>query len=387
MRPGRKGRKSLITRCISMTEERIDEDGIAEAGRILQGGGLVAFPTETVYGLGGDALNPESSRKIYAAKGRPSDNPLIVHVARWEDVAAIVRRIPKEAELLAKAFWPGPLTMIFEKGESVPYETTGGLDTVAVRFPSNRIAQALIRAAGGYVAAPSANRSGRPSPTVAQYCREDLDGRIEMIIDGGEVGIGLESTIIDLTEGKPTILRPGYITQTMLEETLGEVEVDRAILSADSSCRPKAPGMKYRHYAPKGELTIVEGPTDRVTAYINDALEKAKAAGERTGVICTDETQERYRADVIRSAGSRRDEEEIARELFRILREFDDEACTVMYSESFSDAEIGEEKERRKAAGGIGMAIMNRLMKAAGQRVVHLQQEQKGGKGNDCNCQ
>ncbi len=379
---------SLITRCISMTEEKIDEDGIAEAGRILRAGGLVAFPTETVYGLGGDALNPESSRRIYAAKGRPSDNPLIVHVACWEDVAAIVRTIPKEAELLAKAFWPGPLTMIFEKGERVPYETTGGLDTVAVRFPSNRIAQALIRAAGGYVAAPSANRSGRPSPTVAQYCREDLDGRIEMIIDGGEVGIGLESTIIDLTEGTPMILRPGYVTQAMLEETLGEVDVDRTILSADSSCRPKAPGMKYRHYAPKGELTIVEGPTDRVTSYINGALEKAKADGERTGVICTDETRDRYCADVVRSAGSRLDEEEIARELFRILREFDDEACTVMYSESFSDGEIGKEKSRREGAGGMGMAIMNRLMKAAGQRVVHLQQEEhKGGKDNDCNCQ
>ena len=360
----------MITRYITMGEENIDREGIAEAGRILRSGGLVAFPTETVYGLGGDALNPESSRRIYAAKGRPSDNPLIVHVARWDDVAAIVSEIPKEAQILAEAFWPGPLTMIFRKSEKVPYETTGGLDTVAVRFPSNRIAQALIREAGGYVAAPSANRSGRPSPTVAEYCREDLDGRVEMIIDGGEVGIGLESTIIDLTEGTPMILRPGYVTQTMLEQTLGKVSVDQTILSADSKERPKAPGMKYRHYAPKGELTIVEGPMEKVAAYVNGELEKAAAAGERTGVICTDETRDRYHADVVMSAGSRSDEKEIARELFRILRKFDDEKCTVMYSESFTDKEIGS--KHGSGTGGIGMAIMNRLMKAAGQRVIHL---------------
>ena len=245
-----------------MTEDAIDEAAIARAGRILKDGGLVAFPTETVYGLGGDALNPESSKKIYAAKGRPSDNPLIVHVCRWEDVAPIVEEIPKEAEKLAAAFWPGPMTMIFNKSSLVPYETTGGLDTVAVRFPSNKIAAAMIRAGGGYIAAPSANKSGRPSPTEALYCKEDLDGKVEMIIDGGQVGIGLESTIIDLTEEKPTILRPGYITKEMLEKVLGEVDVDRTIIAPNSGIRPKAPGMKYRHYAPQGDLAIVEGSPD-----------------------------------------------------------------------------------------------------------------------------
>ena len=293
-----------------MTEDAIDEAAIARAG--LKDGGLVAFPTETVYGLGGDALNPESSKKIYAAKGRPSDNPLIVHVCRWEDVAPIVEEIPKEAEKLAAAFWPGPMTMIFQKSSLVPYETTGGLDTVAVRFPSNKIAAAMIRAGGGYIAAPSANKSGRPSPTEALYCKEDLDGKVEMIIDGGQVGIGLESTIIDLTEEKPTILRPGYITKEMLEKVLGEVDVDRTIIAPNSGIRPKAPGMKYRHYAPQGDLAIVEGSPEHVVSYINEACGKAKAEGKVTGIICTDETRDRYQADYVYSAGTRSDEETVA---------------------------------------------------------------------------
>ncbi len=364
----------MVTRYVSMTEENIDDAAIAEAGRILRDGGLVAFPTETVYGLGGDALNPESSRKIYAAKGRPSDNPLIVHVCRLEDISRIVKDFPPQAKKLAEAFWPGPLTMIFRKSAEVPYETTGGLDTVAVRFPSNKIAQALIRAEGGYIAAPSANRSGRPSPTIARYCREDLDGLVEMIIDGGEVGIGLESTIIDLTEENPIILRPGYVTQEMLTKVLGSVEVDRTILSADSGEKPKAPGMKYRHYAPKGDLTIVEGAQEKVAAYINARLQEAQRNGEKSGVLCTDETKTLYQADCVKSVGSRLDEAEIARDLFRILREFDDEGCTVMYSESFRDGEIGKKRSNESDTGGFGMAIMNRLMKAAGQKIVVLPQ-------------
>lgn len=358
-----------------MTEDNIDAAAIARAGQILKNGGLVAFPTETVYGLGGDALNPASSKKIYAAKGRPSDNPLIVHICRLDDIPPIVKSMPDEAWKLAEAFWPGPLTMIFHKSPMVPYETTGGLETVAVRFPSNRIAHALIEAEGGYIAAPSANRSGRPSPTIALYCREDLDGRVDMIIDGGEVGIGLESTIIDLTEDQPTILRPGYITQQMLEEVLGRVDVDHTILSADSKEKPKAPGMKYRHYAPRGDLTIVEGAPEKVPAYINEKLRAAKQAGAVTGVICTEETRQLYQADYVKSAGHRDNEKEIARELFRILREFDDDGCTVMYSESFRDGEIGTAEQTAAAAegkGGFGMAIMNRLMKAAGQKVVQL---------------
>ena len=183
----------------------------------------MAFPTETVYGLGGDAFNPESSRKIYAAKGRPSDNPLIVHICRLEDMERVAARVTREARLLAEAFWPGPLTIILPKRPELPPETTGGLDTVAIRFPSNKIAKAMIDAGGGFIAAPSANRSGRPSPTLAQYCREDLDGRVDMIIDGGQVGLGLESTIIDLTDTTPVILRPGFVTWEKLQEVLGNV--------------------------------------------------------------------------------------------------------------------------------------------------------------------
>lgn len=357
---GGKGKANKVkTEYVSMTEEDIDEEAISRAGQIIQKGGLVAFPTETVYGLGGDAWNRESSRRIYAAKGRPQDNPLIVHIAKKEDAGKVSVGFPERAMNLADAFWPGPLTMILKKNRDLPNETTGGLDTVAVRFPSHKIAQALIRAGGGFIAAPSANRSGRPSPTEAKYCREDLDGKVDMIIDGGPVGIGVESTIVDLTQDVPVILRPGAITKEMLEEVLGKVEVDRTILVADSKEKPKAPGMKYRHYAPKGDLTIVEGKQENVISYINRSLLEAKKKGLKTGVICTEETKGQYCADSIKSAGPRCDEEKTAKELFRILREFDDEGCEEMYSESFSEE-------------GIGMAVMNRLMKAAGQHVVHV---------------
>ena len=230
---------------------------------------------------------------------------------------------------------------------------------MAVRFPSNRIAQALIDASGGFIAAPSANRSGKPSPTLAKYCREDLDGRVEMIIDGGEVGIGLESTIIDLTEGEPTILRPGYIDQKKLESVLGSVQVDRTLIDPDSGVAPKAPGMKYRHYAPKGELVILEGERDKVVEEINKAAKYNAEHGMKTGVLCTDETERLYRAECVKSAGPRSDELSIARSLFRILREFDDEQVDRIYSESFG-------------GGTLGQAIMNRLMKAAGHKLLQL---------------
>ncbi|MBE5824382.1 MAG: threonylcarbamoyl-AMP synthase [Butyrivibrio sp.] len=352
----------MNTEVIKIDENNIDSDAksaLERAGSILQDGGLVAFPTETVYGLGGDALNPESSKKIYAAKGRPSDNPLIVHVADMEAVAGIVKEIPEAARKLSDAFWPGPLTMIMNKSDKVPYETTGGLDTVAIRMPNNKIALELIRQSGGYIAAPSANTSGRPSPTVARYCVEDLSGKIEMIIDGGQVGIGLESTIVDLTSEKPMILRPGYITREMLEGVLGTVDIDRTIIDGNSKERPKAPGMKYRHYAPKGELTIVEGSQDDVVTYINDRAMAARAEGKKVGIIGTDATKSLYVADVVKSVGNRENEATIAHELFKVLREFDDENMDVMFSESFDDS-------------GIGQAIMNRLLKAAGHNVVRI---------------
>lgn len=337
-----------------------EEEVLRSAGQILRAGGLVAFPTETVYGLGGDALNKESSAKIYAAKGRPSDNPLIVHICRLEDLEKIASEIPKELYRIADAFWPGPLTVILKKADCVPRETTGGLDTVAVRFPSDKIARRLIGYGGGFIAAPSANLSGRPSPTRAKYVSEDMDGRIDMIIDGGEVGIGLESTILDLTVSPPQILRPGYVTEEMLKRVLGTVETDVTILRSDSGQAPKAPGMKYRHYAPKGELTIVEGVPEAVTAYINERVLADRQNGEKTGVIGTGAEIAGYLADSVKCVGSsREDEESIARNLFAALREFDDENVTRMYSESF-------------ASEGLGQAIMNRLLKAAGHHVVRL---------------
>lgn len=336
-----------------------EEEALRHAGDIIKSGGLVAFPTETVYGLGGDGLNRESSRKIYAAKGRPSDNPLIIHICRLADIRVLVREFPETARKAADAFWPGPLTMILPKSDRVPSETTGGLDTVAVRFPSHPVARRLIDYGGGYVAAPSANLSGRPSPTEAKYVVQDMDGRIDMILDGGEDDIGLESTVVDMTVSPPQILRPGFITKEMLEKVLGEIDTDVTIIEPDSPQMPRAPGMKYRHYAPRGELTIVEGPSERVVEYMNKAAAADKAAGEKTGIIATSEFVESYCADAVKCAGSRNEEEGIARKLFAILREFDDEGVTRIYSESFDGQ-------------GLGQAIMNRLLKAAGHRVVRL---------------
>lgn len=362
VRKGILSEESLVimkTKIVRLNEQQIDMQAIEEAGRIIREGGLVAFPTETVYGLGGDALNASSSGKIYAAKGRPSDNPLIIHIADMEDLSGIVKEIPEAAYKLAEKFWPGPLTMIFKKAECVPFETTGGLSTVAVRMPSDQIARALIKASGGYVAAPSANLSGRPSPTLARYVIQDMDGRIDMILDGGEADIGLESTIIDLTGEEPMILRPGYVTEEMLKNTIGKITVDRTIIEGNSKQAPKAPGMKYRHYAPKGSLTIVEGSPEEVAEYIGRQLSECAKQGRKTGVIATDETVEKYSADSVKSAGSRTDEEQIARHLFRILREFDDEEIEVMYAESFESK-------------GVGQAIMNRLLKAAGHQIIKV---------------
>ena len=344
---------------VKVDENNIDTEIMKKAGRIIKEGGLVAFPTETVYGLGGDAFNAESSMKIYSAKGRPSDNPLIVHIADIEYLKKVAVDIPKAAYGLAEAFWPGPLTMIMNKAPGLPKETTGGLDTVAVRMPVHPVALEFIRYAGGFVAAPSANISGRPSPTVAKYVTEDLDGRVDMIIDGGDCEIGIESTIVDLTTPVPMILRPGFITREELEEVLGKVDIDVTIIKNDSQTAPKAPGMKYRHYAPKGDLTIVEGENEAVVRYINEQLDKAAESGLLTGIIATEETVGFYHAGSVKNIGSRSDEISIARNLFRILREFDDENIDIIYTECFK----GE---------GVSFATMNRLLKAAGHKEVKV---------------
>ena len=350
---------------VTVDRNRPDRAAIERAGQILKEGGLVAFPTETVYGLGGNALDPMASMKIYAAKGRPSDNPLIVHIAELDKLDEIVTEVPEKAWILAEKYWPGPLTMILPKADIVPRETTGGLDSVAVRFPSDPVAQALIRAAGGFVAAPSANTSGRPSPTMASHVEEDLGDAVDMILDGGPVGIGLESTIVDFTEEIPVVLRPGYISLEMLQETLGcEVRMDRGLLITDSSVHPKAPGMKYRHYAPKADLAIIEGPEDAVIRYISRAAASAEAEGKKTGIIAADETAPLYRQGIVRSIGSRQDEEEIARHLYGVLRDFDSDGADVIYSEAFYTPRMGQ-------------AIMNRLLKAAGHKIIHITEEEE----------
>lgn len=349
---------------LSDTGDRKDgeiTDEIKHAGDIIKAGGLVAFPTETVYGLGGDGLNASASKKIYAAKGRPSDNPLILHITEMEDLNGIVSEIPETAKILAENFWPGPLTMIFKKTDAVPLSTTGGLNTVAVRMPSHKAARALIKAAGTPIAAPSANSSGRPSPTKASHVKEDLDGKIDMIIDGGEVGIGLESTIVDVTGEVPVMLRPGYITKEMLDALFNDVEIDPVIttLHPDPNLRPKAPGMKYRHYAPKGDMAIFEGDTEEVVKRINKEAARAKAEGHITAVLATDETKDRYKADHVFSVGKRSDLYEVAHNLFDVLREFDEVGADRLFSESFSGDRLG-------------LAIMNRLRKAAGYNIIKV---------------
>ena len=341
-----------------LKREKLNKTTIRQAGSILRKGGLVAFPTETVYGLGADALNEKAAEKIYAAKGRPSDNPLIIHIANMEDLEKIAEFIPEKAVTVAEKYWPGPITMIFEKSEIVPYGTTGGLDTVAVRMPSDGIAQAVILAGGGFIAAPSANTSGRPSPTAAEHVIEDLSGKVDMILDGGAVDIGVESTILDMTVNPPMILRPGAITKEMLCELIGEVTEDRTMMTITDTA-PKAPGMKYRHYAPKGDLSIVEGPMELVIEAINRMAALRISQGYKVGIIGTEETVSRYTKGIVKSVGTREDEATIANNLYGILREFDADEVDYIYSESF-------------ATGGIGNAIMNRLLKAAGHHVINV---------------
>ena len=358
--------------------KNINDEELKEAAQILRDGGLVAFPTETVYGLGGNALDEKAAGKIYAAKGRPSDNPLIAHVSCAAEVTPLVKYIPEAGKKLMDAFWPGPLTIIFPKSDIVPYGTTGGLDTVAVRMPVDPVANRLIALAGVPVAAPSANTSGRPSPTTADHVWQDLNGKIEMIIDGGPVGIGVESTIVDVSGDVPAVLRPGAITMEMLKDVLGEVTIDPAILGPMAEgVRPKAPGMKYKHYAPKADLTLVEPAnvadarkTGKAVAMTQEQVEQmvktvwklAKEkldAGYKVGIICTDESRSHYPQGEVRSIGARKSQESVAHNLYALLREFDDLKVDYIFSESFTQDHLGQ-------------AIMNRLSKAAGYQIYKV---------------
>lgn len=361
-----------------------DKAAIDEASAILKSGGLVAFPTETVYGLGADALNEEAAARIYAAKGRPSDNPLIVHIASTDAVYELATDVPDKAVMLMEAFWPGPLTIILPKKSCVPDGTTGGLNTVAIRMPSHPVALELIKKSGVYIAAPSANTSGRPSPTLANHVAEDMNGRIDMILDGGAVGIGIESTIVDLTGEVPTILRPGYITKAMLEGIIGPVEIDKALIEPDKNLRPKAPGMKYTHYAPKGELTIVESAINRsdntisstimgnmknksdasydnskVVGKINELTTEKEAMGYKVAVLATKENAGLYTCNNVLVVGEAQKGITISANLYAVLRECDALDVDFIYSEALNQNELGG-------------AIMNRLIKAAGHRVIEV---------------
>ena len=323
---------------------QIDEHIMEQAGQLIAEGELVAFPTETVYGLGGDALHPEAAKKIYAAKGRPSDNPLIVHIAEFSDMERVAKTIPEQAKKLADAFWPGPLTMIVWKSDAVPSATTGGMDTVAVRMPNHPVALDLIRKSGCLIAAPSANTSGRPSPTEAQHVAEDLSGRIAMILDGGPVGIGIESTIIDLTEDKPMVLRPGYITPEMLSEVLGEeVVIDPGIIAADDTRKPKAPGMKYKHYAPKAEMIIYRGERQKVAAAMAEEKLRRAEQGQKVEIIMYDDN----------------DPEKAARDFFANLRACDKAGADVILATALKE-------------DGVGFSVMNRMFKSAGYNIVDV---------------
>ncbi|KAB2336499.1 threonylcarbamoyl-AMP synthase [Cytobacillus depressus] len=325
---------------------------IAQAANLLINNEVVAFPTETVYGLGGNAENDEAVAKIFAAKGRPSDNPLIIHIGEERQLHAFVEEIPDQAKQLMKEFWPGPLTLIFKKKEGkLSDQATAGLSTIAVRMPDHPVALAILKSSGLPIAAPSANRSGKPSPTTADHVFEDLNGKIAGIVDGGPTGVGVESTVLDCTEPVPVILRPGAVTKELLESVIGKVEIDAALLDADQA--PKSPGMKYQHYAPDAPLHLVDGSKE----VIQKLVDKKKEEGLSVGVLTTEENKPFYQADYVFACGQRADLESVASHLYDALRTFNNTNVDIIFSEMFPYE-------------GVGTAIMNRLMKAAGHRVI-----------------
>jgi len=333
------------------------DTAVAEAAEVIVSGGVVAFPTETVYGLGADARRPEAVRRIYAAKERPADNPLIVHVGRLEDALALAREVSPLEMRLMERFWPGPLTLVLPvRPGAVAPEVTAGLDTVAVRVPDHPLARRLIAKAGCPVAAPSANRSGRPSPTTAMHVLEDMHGRIDGVLDGGPTGVGLESTVVRVKDGVIHILRPGGIDAEMLRECAGEgVEVvgEGTPSSADSqSSPPRSPGVKYVHYAPRGEMVLVTGDPVRVREAVQELVDKKRAEGRKVGVITCDDLASAYQADAVISLGPRDELAEVARNLYAALRECDARHLDFIVAEGFPEK-------------GIGVALMNRMRKAS----------------------
>lgn len=334
-----------------------DTSRLNQAASIIQSGGLVAVPTETVYGLAANALDGKAVSSIFKAKGRPSDNPLIVHISSLDMLDSLVKSISPKAKLLMDTFWPGPLTLIFEASDIIPEEVRAGLSTVGIRFPSHPVIHDLIELSGVPVAAPSANTSGKPSPTNATRVIDDLFGKVDAIIDGGDCSVGLESTVVDTTSDVPTILRPGGITESMLRTVVSEVAIDPALINQDSGITPISPGMKYTHYSPNAQVIIVKGDLNIVTQEINQRVKLHTKEGKTVGVLATDETASLFNADQVLSVGSEHNLNEIAANLFEALRKFDDFNIDIVYSLAFPNK-------------GIGKAIMNRLEKSAGYNII-----------------
>lgn len=348
----------METKIVKIDPRHIDMEQIAGMGRLLAAGKLVAFPTETVYGLGANALDEGAVKRIYAAKGRPSDNPLIVHFANAADIKTVVREIPEAALRLLEQFSPGPLTIILKKQPCLNDTVTAGLDSVAVRIPANPVARALIAAAGVPVAAPSANLSGKPSPTRAAHVIADMDGRIDAIVDGGSCAVGVESTVLDMTGTRPAILRPGGVTYAQIKAVLPDVQIDAHVLqSVGAAETPKSPGMKYKHYAPDAEVIVVEGDIKKVRGKIEELIKGVQH--KRVGVLAMDGASYPA-ADLVLSAGA--DNRNYANRLFDALREFDRRQIDLVFAEFSGDMDYG-------------LAVKNRLYKAAGNHIIHVREK------------
>lgn len=351
-------KKTLV---LKVDPQNPEIQNIRLAADFIKKGGLVAFPTETVYGLGADALNPKAVLSLFKAKRRPLDNPPIVHVGEITDVYKLTKRVPPKAEKLMKTFWPGPLTLIFERSAVVPEVTVAGLNTIAIRMPKHKVALALIKESHCAIAAPSANLAGRPSPTSAQHVLEDLNGRIDAILDAGSTHIGVESTVLDVTVEPPQILRPGGTPYEDLKEILGQVELHPIAVAekAVSIDKARSPGMKHKHYAPKADVIVVEGEIPAVIDKITELVDYYMQKGYRVGILATDDTICHYRADVVKSLGSRCNLASVAKNLFRLLREFDMDGVDIIIAEGVPTV-------------GLGLAVMNRLRKASGYNIFRV---------------
>ena len=345
-----------------------DEEALQTAARLLSDGQLVAFPTETVYGLGANALNADAVRSIFEAKGRPADNPLIVHIHDRSQLESLCE-LPPFAEKLMDAFWPGPLTILMPRKPSVPDVVTAGLPTVAVRMPSHPVAAALLKTCGLPIAAPSANRSGKPSPTSARHVLEDMNGRIPLILDGGDCDVGVESTVVDTCHGQPCILRPGGITKAMLEQVIGGVQVAGSVLRPLAKGeKALSPGMRYRHYSPDGQVTLVTGAEHDVTAALKLLCREAREHGHSSCVLCFSEHVDELRECSPHDLGSGGSPAEVAHRLFDVLRRLDTEKMDVIFSEVIPPE-------------GVGLAVMNRLGRAAAFRTLDAEQVLKAYRG------